>query len=289
MTDLPDFDALWDYNDPAATEAQFRAILPTAGADPAYHAALLTQLARTQGLQRQFDVAHQTLDAAETLIDTRMTVARIRLLLERGRVFNSARRPTEAAPLFQAAWDLALSAGEDYYAVDAAHMLGICEPPERQVEWNLKALELAERSTQPRARRWLGPLYNNLGWTFHDQGNPLRALDLFEKGLAFRRTQPGNDAEILIARWCVARCLRTLGQVDEALAQQRELERDQAAAGGSDGYVSEEIGENLLLLGRPDEARPYFARAYAALSTDPWLAESEPDRLKRLAQLANDG
>jgi tetratricopeptide (TPR) repeat protein len=273
---------LWNYSDPAATEAQFRAFLPAAGANPAYHAALLTQIARAQGLQREFAAAHQTLDAAESLIASNMTVARIRFLLERGRVFNSSHHATEAAPLFRAAWELARTADEDFYAVDAAHMLGICEPAERQVEWNLRALNLAEHSDQPRARGWLGSLYNNLGWTFHDQGDPQRALELFEKALLFRQSQAGKESEVLIARWCVARCLRTLGRVEEALTEQRILERRHEAAGSRDGYVFEEIGENLLLLGRRDEARPYFARAYEELSADPWLAESEPARLERL-------
>ena len=95
MTDLIDFDALWDYDDPAATETKFRALLPVADGHPAYHAALLTQIARTQGLLRQFEAAHQTLDEAERLINGEMAVPRIRLLLERGRVFNSSRRASE--------------------------------------------------------------------------------------------------------------------------------------------------------------------------------------------------
>ena len=51
-TSLPDIDSLWDYNDPAATEAQFRALLPRVQAegDADYEAELLTQLARAQGL-----------------------------------------------------------------------------------------------------------------------------------------------------------------------------------------------------------------------------------------------
>jgi hypothetical protein len=73
-----------------------------------------------------------------------------------------------------------------------------------------------------------------------------------------------------------------LGRVEEALTEQRTLERVHEAAGSHDGYVFEEIAENLLLLGRRDEARPYFARAYAELSADPWLTESEPARLERL-------
>src|SRR5258706_11514833 len=151
IAELPDFDLLWNYGDPAATEAQFRGLLSAASADPAYHAALLAQIARAQGLQRQFYAAHQTLDAAERLIASNMTSARIRLLLERGRVYNSSHQAPEAAPLFRAAWELAQSAGEDFYAVDAAHMLGMCEPPERQVGWNLRALDLGEHSDHPGA------------------------------------------------------------------------------------------------------------------------------------------
>jgi hypothetical protein len=45
------------------------------------------------------------------------------------------------------------------------------------------------------------------------------------------------------------------------------------------------MGECLLLLNRAAEARPYFARAYAVLSQDPWLAENEPERLRRLKEL----
>jgi len=55
-TNLPDFDALWDYNNPAATEQQFRALLAQAksSGNRDYHAQLLTQLARALGLHRRF-------------------------------------------------------------------------------------------------------------------------------------------------------------------------------------------------------------------------------------------
>jgi hypothetical protein len=53
-TDLPDFDTIWNYDDPAATEQQFRALLPRAGQgdNHSYHAQLLTQIARV-GLAAQ--------------------------------------------------------------------------------------------------------------------------------------------------------------------------------------------------------------------------------------------
>jgi tetratricopeptide (TPR) repeat protein len=288
VTTLPDFDQLWDYDKPAETEARFRALLPESVRDVSYRAQLLTQIARAQGLQRKFDAAHETLDEAYALLTDDLTRARIRCLLERGRVHNSSRRPELARPLFLEAWELAsTSPGEDFYAVDAAHMLGIAAPPEQQMEWNLKALALAEKTGDARARNWLGSLYNNIGWTYHDAGQFARALEMFEKALRFREEQ-GQAPAIRIAKWCVARALRSLGRVEEALdmqtAQLRELERIEEKS----GFVFEELGECLLALNRPAESRPYFAAAHEELSKDPWLVENEPARLRRLKDLSTD-
>lgn len=281
---LPDFDAWWDYDHPDETEKRFRELLPQAAGDPDYRAQLLTQVARTQGLQRQFEAAHKTLDEAESLLDQGTVRARIRTLLERGRVFNSAGNPEAALPLFHQARELASSAGEDFYAIDAAHMVGIASPASEQLQWNLKALEGAEKSADPRARNWKGSLYNNIGWTYHDQGQYAVALDYFQKALQFRQAQ-GGAGQIRVARWCVARALRSLGRVREALELQRSLLDECDSSGEADGFVYEELGECLFELDQSDEAQPYFALAYKLLSQDPWLAESEPERIKRLKEL----
>ena len=209
---------------------------------------------------------------------------RVRYLLERGRAFNSSGQPEKARPLFLEAWDLARTAGKEALAVDAAHMMAIVEPTDKQLEWNLKALDMAEQSAEPRARRWKGSLYNNIGWTYHDQGDYVKALEMFERGLSFRLEQ-GDPVTIRIARWTVARALRSLGRVEEALALQTELLAEVESAGAPDGFINEEMGECLLALQKADEARPHFRRAYELLSKDPWLSESEPARLERLKEL----
>ena len=168
-------------------------------------------------------------------------------------------------------------------AVDAAHMLGIVDAPE--LTWNLKALELAETSSDERARRWRASLYNNVGWSYHDRGEFDAALAAFAKALRLREEQ-GDAKLIRIARWAVARVLRSLLRLDEALAIQRDLAAQERREGKTDGYVEEELGEVLLALGRADEARPHFARAYAELSLDEWLAEREAPRLERLRALS---
>ncbi len=91
--------------------------------------------------------------------------------------------------------------------------------------------------------------------------------------------------DVRVARWCIARCLRSLERVEEALAIQRELEQQIADIENPDGYVYEELGECLYALGRSDEARPYFRRAYELLSKDPWFVDGEAPRLARLATL----
>jgi tetratricopeptide (TPR) repeat protein len=286
--ELSDFDALWDYDNPEATERQFRALLPKAeqSDNRSYHVQLLTQIARAEGLQRRFADAHATLDTAQALLSAPKGRAQIRYLLERGRVFNSSKQIEQARPLFLAAWEAAQAQHEDFYAIDAAHMLAIVEPPQQRLEWNLRALALAEQSRQPRAQKWLGSLYNNIGWAYHDMGKYQHALEIFQKALEWREAA-GGAAGIRIARWCIARALRSLDRVDEALAIQRKLLDELERAGASDGYVHEELGECLLALNRPTEARQHFSQAYAVLSKDPWLMENEPARVRRLRDLGN--
>lgn len=285
--DLIAFDGLWNYGDPEGTEKAFRELLPAAEASENrdYQAQLMTQIARTLGLQRRFDEAHAQLDEVERLLAANIPIAKVRYLLERGRTFNSSGRKEEASVLFQQAYQLADTADvadADFYAVDALHMLAIAtDLAEEQIKWNEEAIAYAEQSSQPRARGWLGSLLNNLGWTYHDKAEYKKALNLFERTLAFRKEQ-GDIENIRVAKWCVARVLRSLGRVEEAYAAQLTLAEE---SGKASGYTNEELGECLLLLGRPDEARPHFTKAYEQLSQDIWLVANEAERLERLKQL----
>lgn len=286
MNQIPLFDELWDYEQPGQTEARLRALLPQAEAvaDATYHVQLLSQIARAQGLQQQFEAAHALLDEAERLLAQAKPLARIRVCLERGRLLNSARTADRGQALFQEAWQLALAAKVDFYAIDAAHMLGIvAETADEQLAWNLKALQVAMSTQHARSRRWLGALYNNIGWTYHDNEQYEQALAMFEKARDYY-DRLLDVPRCQIARWTIGRTYRSLGRVAEALAVQEtllaEYEADEAA-----GYTLEEMGECLWLLGRTAEAQPYFGRAYAVLAQDPWLAAHEPARLQRLQEL----
>ena len=182
-SNLVDFDKLWNYNEPGATEVKFREILNEInGVDDGYKAELLTQIARTQGLQMKYDEAHKTLNEAQVLIKDN-SKARVRYLLERGRVFNSSKHSDKAKPLFWEAYKFGLKNNLDYHTIDAAHMMGIVEKAEDSLKWNEIAITIAEASKDERAKNWLGSLYNNIGWTYHDMGQYDKALEIFEKKL----------------------------------------------------------------------------------------------------------
>ena len=190
-----DINQLWDFDDPAASEKRFRDLPPSGEVQ--------TQIARALGLQGKFDEAHQTLDA----VVRDSPLVEIRYLLERGRVSNSSGHPDKARPLFLAAWEQAQAAGLDFFAVDAAHMLGILDG----LEWHGKAIAFAENSSDPKAQGWMGSLLNNLGWTYYDRGDYAKALETFERDLAwFIERKLDKRAEI--AREAITDCRHRLAQ-----------------------------------------------------------------------------
>lgn len=285
QTNLHDFDSLWDYSNPAATETKFLELLPQFSEDDPARLELLTQIARTQGLQREFNDAHLTLDQVENQLSIESSRARVRYLLERGRVFNSSKHPDKARPFFEQALIMAQELKEDFYAVDAAHMLAIVADPASSLDWNLRAIQMAESSADEKARGWLGSLYNNTGWSYHDMGDFESALGIFQKAESYFGEVRRED-RLRIAKWTVARCLRSMNRIDEALSKQMALKAEFDSIGESDGYVDEEIGECLLLLKRESEAKPYFAKAYELLSQDEWMMANEAERMKRMKELS---
>jgi len=285
-TGLPDFTTLWNYSDPAQTEQRFREILPAARAsgDRDYYLQLLTQIARAQCLQKQYDQSHATLDHVREELTEDLKTVKVRYLLERGRVFNDTAQYEKAKAAFLEAWEQAQQNHLDGYAVDAAHMMGIIEPEDQALAWNLRAVQYAKASQDPTARRWLATLQNNIGWTYFKMQKYEDALTVFEDALELRKAQ-GNPATIRIARWSVAKIHRMLGHLDQALKEQQALLGEAERAREDDGYTHEELAECLLALNRPKEAKPHFAKAYEKLSKDPWFPPDETARLARLKEL----
>jgi len=205
---------LWDFADAAGSERRCAAASSDA-ARPAHHRAeLATQIARAQGLQGHFSEADATLDAIGDL----RGVVGARVLLERGRLRNSAGSPAEAVPVFRSAAKAANRVGATDLVVDALHMLAISDAG-HEASVTARALEMVEESDDPEVLRWAAPLHNNLGWYLHDAGRLTEALAEFHRAHAASRL--GEQEQV--ARWAIARCLRSMGRTGEALVMQRAL------------------------------------------------------------------
>ena len=267
----------WNFNDPVGSRERFEALLTTVE-DSSKRFEIECQIVRTMSLQRQFDQAQAALDRLLKDLHEVDDRANAAYYLERGRTHRSAGEAESAEVAFLEA----AKTRDDDYRVDAYHMLALCtSDPSIAEAWNLKALDLSRSSSDFRAQRWRGSLLNNLGWTYHESGKPNLALPLFEEAVNLCEKE-GDPERLRVARWAVARCLRSLGRLAEARAIQEEL-----AGLTEDGYVSEELGELGLAEGDPQRAAPHFAKAYKLLGEDPWLVAEQPDRLARLRELSS--
>jgi tetratricopeptide (TPR) repeat protein len=237
-------DRTWDFGDAAGTEARLRALRNDAGSDSMVGAELTTQIARALGLQGRFAEAHAELDSIP--VEEPIVVSRVEL--ERGRLLNSSGDPVAAVPHFTRAVHSSKLVGDDFLQVDALHMLAIVAPDAAD-QWTRQALDIVEESRDPRVQRWAGALYNNLGWNRHDAGLYVEALQAFEAALDCY-TALGTPEQIHVARWSIARCLRSLGRFTEALAIQAQLQRHDPP----DPYVLEEITILRSALGERDQA-----------------------------------
>ena len=99
------------------------------------------------------------------------------------------------------------------------------------------------------------------------------------------REEKQSAHELFLAKWCVARTLRALGRLDDAIKIQLALLEQMIDIGPTDGYVYEELGELYLAKGE-DVSKMYFQFAYNELSKDTWLAANEPKRLERMKLMA---
>jgi len=289
MDKLPVIDDLWDYNEPKETEKRFIELLEkNKDSNLEYLLEIKTQLARTQSLQMNFEKAHKILDSVKDDLSSEMTVVQIRYLLERGRAYNSNKEKEKSKELFKQAYALAQKHKKDFYAVDSAHMMGIVQDYPEDLQWNEKAKQIAENSDDEKAQKWLASLYNNIGWSYHDADNYKEALKNFKKALKSRESE--NDInKTLIAKWCIGRCLRSLGKIEEALIILESLisERKKRAM-EPNGYVYEELGEIYLLQDKKEESKIHFAKAYELLSKDIWMQSNEEARLNRILKLSEE-
>ncbi len=283
-----DFSAFWKYQDPGATHRELDKLLEDTSVEQKLtRAEILTQMARARGLQQRFEEGEKYLMRALKLIGGNdKSRAYMRYLLEYGRLRLSAKDVNAARISFLTVWDKARQYNYPSLAVDAAHMMAIVEEPEKQLGWSEKAIEYIENSESNKVSGWLGPLYNNTGWSYHDLGQYDKAMELFKKSYDFRKAR--NDTmSILVAEWTIARGMRSLNQIEEAKKIQLKLENEFLEFTGKPyGYVYEELMEIALIEKDNEKVKEYAQKAYDIMSKDKYTLTYERNKLDRFKELA---
>ncbi|KAJ7761096.1 hypothetical protein B0H16DRAFT_1531840 [Mycena metata] len=252
-TEIPLFHALWQEED--IPTKLFDEALLNDKLSTSERAEALTQLARCQGLSGAFDIAHATLDAIPAEDRPAGSTAHVRWLLEKGRVLRSSGKAqdSETKACFIAAYN---EAKEDFFKVDAAHMLAIIDPTGSPDDappsenWTAVALKISRGSSNPRTQMWAASLLHNSAWDAMDAGKPQVALSEFKGARELRKRafeqEPSakNKSTYRISRWAVARALRECGENKEAYDIQQTL-----WAEAETGPVKEELDILKPLLG----------------------------------------
>lgn len=293
-SNLENFDDLF-VGDPVEIEKNLRLLIPRAEVleDQSIYLQILSQIALTQAMQKNFDDAHDTLNGAEKRLTPKDHLAHVRILLERGRVFMQSGNNEAARPLFEQSFELSKEHGFDFHTINAAHMMPfVVKTVEEKIKWNELAIELAEHTSLPRAKKWLGSLYNNLGQAYLESEQYQKALSTFKKAQVLREKE-GYAANVRVAKWAVCRTLRLLNRSDEALRillalieeydfqmHSGELDMPEEIYFYMRGLVYEELAEIYNA-----KAKLFARLAYEGLSKNEWVQKLEPKKLERLKQL----
>ena len=266
-----DVNPLWDDGKPELSESRFRAASVGASADDSL--ILQTQIARTFGLRSRFDEARGILAPVESQLAGASAEVGVRYFLELGRTYASPVHPEEARTPesreiarahFMRGFERAQSAGLDFLAIDALHMMPMVDTePALQLDWDLKAIDFMEKSSQPEAKRWEGSLRNNVGYAKHLMGDYDEALRQFRLSLAAHE-RVGKVQAVRIAHWMIAWTYRAQKRYAEAIEIQLRLEREWDEAGEPDPYVFEELEQLYAAVQDDDKARHYRQRYEAS-------------------------
>jgi tetratricopeptide (TPR) repeat protein len=205
MLDQETLDHLWNFDDPAGSEARFREALANGEFDADERAELTTQLGRAIGLQGRYEEADALLESIDASDEP--TIA-LRVLLERGRLLNYGGHPAMAVPLFEQAAELADHLAEEFLAVDALQMLAIADSGHRE-SWSRSALEYASTASDRHTRRWMVSLHHNLGRALYEDGRRTEALIEFQLAEQWAE-RVGTPEQQKAAAQAVAECVRAL-------------------------------------------------------------------------------
>lgn len=220
----------------------------------------LSQVARSHLAQDRPEEAAVWLERAAQLANENEPLGWSRYIGVKGRFEWKGGDSDKATTTFESMYEYCLEHDLHDRAVDAAHMVALTAGPEQQVEWGKRGIAAAEDGGLD---SWLGPLWNNLGWTYSELGRHDDALKALLKAREYHWKTASGETPKLVADWSVASAYFKAGDVRKSLMWLRPTmawaERRYAEEKNAD--TAEWVGQSHRLMadiaeheGRPDEA-----------------------------------
>lgn len=214
MLDVRDY---WNFGDPVASRQVFEELLPSL-VDRSEQLDVHAQIARTYSLSGE---NQECLNYLKPFWEEGLALggrAAASLMLEAGRAHRGLGDIEKARQGFE---DVSVN-GPDDLRVDALHMLALVSAGDEVAFFNQKAIALAQNSQDEWAQRWIGSLYNNVGWSCFEASEFEDALEYFESAL-LARYEFGQNERVAEAQWCIGHTLTTMGRMKDATELHLEM------------------------------------------------------------------
>lgn len=282
------FENMWDYSDPVASEKNFYNEIYHQGKNAFTIWELQTQVASALRLQKKFDDSRKVLNSIQAAIEfapntKEKTIVGALYNLEMGRLLLDIGKTEAAYRYFGFALMMSIITSIDKLMIDAVEMLATAAFTDQTINAYLKQIERLTDSVNSADKMLMASYALIVGLKFLAHFENQRAIEQFMHARdIFSKC---NKAELTrFVRLNICKVQRFLGQHKTALLELRIQEQLLKKENRVDGYVLEEIAENLLALGH-DSAQIYFSKAFQDLEIRTLLNYREPTRLARLHAL----
>lgn len=282
------FENMWDYSDPVTSENKFYREIYHQGDNAFTVWELQTQIASALRLQRKFDDSEKILNSIQAGIEFAPNTYEKIIVgalynLEMGRLLLDIGKTEAAYRYFGFALIMSIITSIDKLMIDAVEMLATATFTDESTNSYLKKIERLTDSSLSTDKMLMASYALIVGLKYLAHFESQRAIEQFMHARdIFSKC---NKAELTrFARLNICKVQRFLGQHKTALLELRTQEQLLKKENRVDGYVLEEIAENLLALGH-DSAQIYFSKAFQDLEIRTLLHYREPTRLARLHAL----
>lgn len=222
-----------------------------AGGDTALEAESCAQVARMHSQLKDPVGGTPWLARAERLTTREMPEAWGRLLIVQGVYAREAGDRTRAVQIFEECYEYCMAHELHHRAVDAAHMVAIAADKQTREVWAKKGIAAAEAAGES---AWLGPLWNNLGWDYIDEGRYPEALHALREAQTAHHVG-GHPLAALISDYSVGFALRMNGEYAQARGIQEAVHKTALRAlDEGDAQMLEWVAQSRRELGELDAA-----------------------------------